>query len=117
MTTITLSQLAGIRASTTPPLAGYNGGMAKRKDPAAVALGKLRAKTLTPAHQRAAVQWRYADEPRCGCGCGLLYSRAKRRHPARAIEAPPKRAQLEAGRAELTAPAVQTEAAAEGVTQ
>lgn len=57
------------------------------KNEAAVALGKLRANTITSEQTRAAVmaRWGY-DRPRCGCGCGMTYARAKARHPRTAFQ-------------------------------
>ena len=57
------------------------------KNPDAVAMGKLRAKTLTTEHQSAAGKASWEDVRYCGCGCGLTLGRAMWRHPARAFDA------------------------------
>jgi hypothetical protein len=57
-----------------------------KKNPAAVALGKRRAASLTPEHQKEAVRARWGSRPMCACGCGLTLARAQQRHPARAKE-------------------------------
>ena len=56
------------------------------RTPAAVNMGKLRAKTLNSEHQRMASRAHWGPPgPRCGCGCGDSLSRAKMRHPAKAF--------------------------------
>ena len=84
--------MSGAGGLTLPALVVYNGGVkstpkteAKEKNPAAVAMGKLRAQQFTPEYQSAAGNALWKGVPRCGCGCGLTLGRAKYRHPARAF--------------------------------
>ena len=59
----------------------------QRPNPNAVAMGRLRAKTLTKEHQSAAGGAAWSDVRMCGCGCGQTLGRAMWRHPARAVDA------------------------------
>ena len=57
-----------------------------QRNEAAVEMGKLGGSMITSEQARKASRAHWGPPgPRCGCGCGDSLSRAKMRHPARAV--------------------------------